>query len=305
MNKSVFILAGLLACLTLFANERVAVTFTVLDTQQQPVSGALIEASLPGPGNATAKTGPNGQATLLLSGIHNLTVQVTHPGHYSTGGEIWRGGQFLDESGSLAQRTLPASFEIILKEIRNPVPLIRRTYRGHFPPLSGPVGFDMDLGDWTQPYGTGRREDLYFSFHDIHVMERSYGATLQISFPNEDDGIRPFHAARPHSMEFGSDLAPPHVAPLDGYSPTFEKSIRYQRGDPLQTEDGDDRRFLVRIRAKRDAAGALYQACYGWIEGEIEFDPRDTRGVQIAFTYSLNPDPSPRARSLEPLATTP
>lgn len=289
------------ATLSLQALERVPVSFTVVDSSGHPVPRATIEASLPQGSNAVARTDASGRTSLLLSPVHNLSIEVSCPGHYSTAGEIWRGGRYLDSSGALVPRSIPRSFDIVLKEIRNPVPLLQRTYRGHVPIVKGPIGFDMEASDWTAPYGKGRREDIYVSFHDIHVEERAYGAHLRITFPGPDDGIKPFHAPRPHSMEFGSNLAPPHEAPLEGYSRSLERSIRYQRGDPLHTDASDQRSFLFRIRSQRDAAGTLTQACYGWIQGEIEFDPRDARGIQLAFTYFLNPDPSPEARSLEPL----
>ena len=295
------ILSICVAAMPLQAYERIPVTFTVVDTEDRPVANATIEASLPDSGNALAQTDLNGRATLHLSAIHTLSLEVSRPGYYATAGEIWRGGRYLDEDGRLVPRALPRAFEIVLKEIRHPVPLVHHSFRGHVPKVKGPVGFDLEAGDWTTPYGSGRREDLYLAFEDVHVQERAFGARLQITFPERDDGIKPFHAARPYSMEFGSNLAPPHVAPTEGYSPSFEKAIRYQRGDPLHTDASDERSFLFRIRTKRDASGTLIQACYGWIQGEIEFDPRDAKGIQLAFTYHLNADPSPQARSLEPL----
>lgn len=282
------------------AYDRIPIDFTVVDTAGLPVAQATIEASLPEPRNALAQTDSSGRATLLLSASHSLSLEVSCPGYYATAGELWRGGRYLNADGQLVPRAIPRAFEIVLKEIRRPVPLIHRTYRGHFPRVNGPVGFDMEAADWTSPYGTGRRDDLYFAFDDIHVEERAYGARLRITFPETTDGIKPFHAPRPYSMEFGSNLAPPHEAPIDGYSPSFQKRLRYQRGDPLHTDTSDDRSFLFRIRSKQDASGTLIQACYGWIQGEIEFDPRDAKGIQLAFTYYLNPDPSPQARSLEP-----
>lgn len=281
--------------------SRVSVKFSIMDSEQRPVPNAEIQASLPGPGNAVAKTDNAGQATLSLDETHNLTVDVSHPDYYSTNGELWRGGQFLTENGSLANRKLPRQFEIVIKKIKNPVPLVRRTYRGHVPPVKGSVGFDLSKNDWTAPYGSGYHTDLIFSFSDVSVGDDNFSATLLLSFPNETDGIKPFHAARPYSMEFGSNLAPPHRAPVSGYSPNLKKSIRFQRGDSLETLPGDNRSFLFRVRSKADASGTLLKACYGWIQGEIEFDPRDPAGMQLYFTYEFNPDPDPDARSLEPI----
>lgn len=287
--------------LQLCLGARVPVQFSIMDSERRPVPNAEIQASLPGPGNARAKTDNAGQATLFLDETHNLTVDVSHPDYYSTSGELWRGGQFLTENGSLAKRKLPRTFEIVIKKIKNPVPLIRHTYRGNVPPVKGSVGFDLSKNDWTAPYGSGYHTDLIFSFSDVSVGDDNFSATLLLSFPNATDGIKPFHAARPYSMEFGSNLAPPQLAPINGYSPNLKKSIRFQRGDSLETLLGDNRSFLFRVRSEADASGRLYKACYGWIQGEIEFDPRDPAGMQLYFSYEFNPDPDPDARSLEPL----
>jgi hypothetical protein len=279
----------------------VLVQFTVTDLDGHPVQNAFIEASLPGAQNAEAKTNSAGQATLQLSQTHNLSIEVSHPDYYATGGELWRGGQYLAESGKLVSRLLPEAFTLTLKKIREPVPLLKRSFRGRCPRVTGKVGFDMNANDWVRPYGSGQREDVYFAFTDIVIEDTAYAATLTLSFPDPADGIKPFHAARPYSMQFGSNLAPPHKAPIDGYSPSLRKTIRYQRGDSLSPDDGDQRNFLFRIRSHTDAVGTLHQACYGWIEGEIEFDPRDSEGIQLVFKYHLNPDPSPDQRSLEPM----
>lgn len=279
--------------------ETKPVRFTVLDPAGSPVEDALVEASEAGRGVLTGRTDARGQLALRLPAEASLSVYVSKNGYYDTGGELFRGGLHKGHDGRLVARRLPDSFTIELKDVRELVPMKHLRFRGNAPLAGQPVGFDFIAGDWVAPFGKGSLADLSFHFHDIQVEGETFTGTMTITFPNPDDGIQPFTAARPFSRSFGSNLAPPHKAPLEGYQPvlTYTKSFRPEEG--FEGYEQKDRNYLLRTRTRRDADGRILQACYGWILGEIEFDPRDPKGPQLVFAYYLNPDPSPDARSLE------
>jgi hypothetical protein len=278
------------------------VSFTVVDTAGQPVEKALVEASVPGPGNASGNTGKDGCVTLQLVEGATLHVHVSKDGYYDTSGEIWTGGLHKGPGGRLIARVLPDAFTVRLKDVRDPVPMRRTVFRGRAPAaaLHQPVGFDLDAGDWVSPLGSGSVPDILFHFHDVEVEPDAFKGTMTVSFSNEGDGIQPFSAPRPHSTEFGSNLAPPHEAPVDGYLPSIAFSLSHREGEPFQSYVQKQRHYLLRCRTRLDPAGSIRQASYGWILGEIEFDPRDSTAPQLAFTAFLNPDPDPQKRSLEP-----
>ncbi|MEX0325496.1 MAG: carboxypeptidase-like regulatory domain-containing protein [Puniceicoccaceae bacterium] len=274
------------------------VLFTVKDHIGTPVPDALVEASLPGPGNASASTDASGEAVLDLSAGATLHVHVSKNGYYATSGEIWTGGIYRSEEGRILARELPDSLAITLKPIIDPVPVKVTRYRGHIPKVNKMVGFDLEYGDWLEPHGVGRVVDILF--HLDRKRARSSG-TLTILFPNKGDGIQPFQAARPYSTDFGSNLAPPHVAPLNGYRPNLVRSFEEEAGDSFKQGVRSSRNYLIRTRTIIDAGGTIRQACYGWLEGEVLFDPRDPDDPQLSFTAFFNPNPHPDARSLERL----
>jgi hypothetical protein len=276
-----------------------AVTFTVVDTDGLPVEGALIEASRHGSGSASGYTGGDGSLTLELSAGGNLHVHVSMEGFYRTAGELWQGGLDRGPSGRLEPREVPDAFTIELKAVRDPVAMKHLRFRGRAPQVDHPAGYDLRVGDWVAPHGKGVTTDLLFHFHGIHNDGEDFAGNLTIAFPNEGDGIQPFTAARPFSMEFGSDLAPPHRAPVDGYAPELSFNKAHRAGEPYQGRIIRGRNYLFRTRTVIDPGGRLLQACYGWIQGEIEFDTRDPRGPQLSFAYFFNPDPDPESRSLE------
>jgi hypothetical protein len=279
--------------------EQIPVTFTVLDPNGEPIPEAKIEASRYGPGNAEAVTDKNGTATLQLSKGRSLTIYVSKNGYYKTGGELFRGGLYKGPDRKLIPREIEDAYTIELKPVLEPVFMQHRRFRGHAPATDKPVGFDFRVGDWVAPYGKGVTEDIYFHFHGIYVDEEAFAGTMSLSFPNEGDGIQAFMAARPFSMEFGSNLAPPNKAPLDGYEPSLSYSVSHAEGEPYQGYREKGRNYILRTRTKLDAVGRILQACYGWIQGEIEFDPRGEDGPELVFTYFFNPDTDPDARSLE------
>ena len=274
------------------------VRFTVTDSSGVPVPEALVEASLPGPGNATATTDASGTVILDLSAGATLHLHVSKDGYYASGGEIWTGGIYRNDEGRMVARELPDAFDIVLKPVLDPVPMTVTRFRGRLPAARGIVGFDLERGDWLEPHGSGRVADLLFHVHVDHGQPGPSGM-LTILFTNKGDGIQPFRAARPYSTEFGSNLAPPHQAPLNGYRPSLTRAFREEAGESFRQDARSSQNYLIRTRTIIDAGGAIRQACYGWIEGEVLFDPRGPDGPQLAFTAFFNPDPHPDARSLE------
>lgn len=275
------------------------VTFTVVDSDGNPVEGALVEASKHGPGNESGLTGSGGRIILTLVEGANLSAYVTKEGYYTTGGELWRGGLFRGLDGNLVPRELPDAFTITLKAVRDPVPLRNARFRGNAPKSDEPIGFDLKTGDWVAPFGKGTTTDLFFRFHHLFLDDEAFSGTMTLSFPNPGDGIQPFQAARPFSMEFGSNLAPPHKAPVDGYLPGLTYTKAHREGEEYHTYEKQGRNYLFRTRTELDPNGTILAACYGWIQGEIQFDPRDPQGPQLSFMYYFNMDPDPEARSLE------
>ncbi len=272
------------------------VTFLVVESSGMPVEDACIEASLQGPGNASGKTAADGKLELILAKESILHVYVSKTGYYSTGGELWTGGMYRNAQGKLVPREVPDSFTITLKKVLNPVELIHVQYRGKLPDTGKPVGFDMEKGDWVRPNGVGDVSDVLFYLEHVDPRHRLQESRLSVLFPNPKDGIQIFMAARPFSMAFGSNLAPPHTAPLDGYQSVLSLESTVEKRTVPNIKGTN---YLFRTRTRTDAAGEIRQACYGWIQGDIVFDPRIPDMAQIAFTYYFNPDPDPDARSLE------
>jgi hypothetical protein len=177
--------------------------------------------------------------------------------------------------------------------------------------LPGPgrdFGFDMEYGDWVEPYGQGKVADFLVrsdwgadtvdggEFMEKLKREKRYNGnvhlpkaigqglvsnTLTISFPNCLDG------AYPIDLDDSFLKSPYHADPNGDYIKTFswKYAIKFKwKGDagasrrqrvPAAYEPACDERLakgqglILRTRTRVDAEGNLVSAHYGKIYGEI------------------------------------
>ena len=146
-----------------------------------------------------------------------------------------------------------------------------------------PVGFDLAVGDWVAPLGTGKSADLLFAVKRKIFNDSEYNCELKLTFPNKGDGI----VAIPPSLPTGSPLLLPHSAPEDGYQP--ERIWHFSNTNKLESVSG----YFFRVHTELNENGTIKSALYGKIQGDIRFyagtiAPRAGMG----FNYYLNPIPN-------------
>lgn len=274
-----------------------AVTFTVVNTRDEPVPGVHITATAhEGPQHVV--TNDEGKATMRGDFGSSFPVRMYRKDYYTSFGNLWRGGLISDGAGGLKRRVMPSAFSITLKKVRNPVPMRHLRFKAHAPIAEEPLGYDLLRMDWIAPYGYGNRADFYLEFLPPASEDAPGAGRLRITFPHPRDGIQEFTAPRPWSYtEFGSNLVPPHVAPVDGYrNELTQVGNLFQPGHARE----DNRHYLLRTRSETDASGKLVKACYTWIQAGFRFYVNEPYAPQLAFDYYMNPNPDPDARSLEP-----
>lgn len=274
------------------------ITFTVTDTRGQPVESAFLRLNTVG-GPSVVATDADGKAVVEEPFGGSIYLDVYRPSYYTSSGYLWSGGLLTGPGGRLVRPEPPAEFDIVLKKIRQPVPMRYRTYRGPAPRSERPVGFDLYRMDWVAPHGVGEVPDLLFSFTHKEQEDGSWSSAMEISFPQKRDGIQSFKAPRPFTFPFGSNLPTPHEAPLGGYESLLRLEESHEAGDSYQTGVDKPINYLFRTRTATDEAGRLVQACYGWIMGPLRYQTHADRNPRVHFVYYFNPDPAPESRSLE------
>jgi len=305
----------------------VTVVCTVIDGEGRPVPGAEVSASWTNVegDRLGGTTGDDGKITLSGKQGGSLYVKVEKRGYYETGGELWTGGftsspaSESDEAkfhmnvkfDNLVLQKPPDSFTVELEKIVDPVPMYVKRVETELPKLNEPVGLDLEKGDWVEPHGGGKVEDLLLT-GSVEVRGiRDYDASLKIEFSERMDGyVTHRERSTEEGLEIASELYTPQRAPVTGFNNELiiRKSRTPENPKPYSYLEGTH--YLMRIRTKFDNAGNIEQANYARTDSAFKLlnfikrgsGPRDYTAsgkMDIEFTYYYNPDPDPENRSLE------
>ncbi len=199
---------------------------------------------------------------------------------------------------------------IRLQRVECPIPLfikrVTKAERGGFTTDIFPKGedtlrYDLLMGDWLAPVGTGRvadvtftrhpREDLGEGVNGADVRGPSYRDSMTVRFPGEGNGLVELHPPPSYRLRI-------RTAPEDGYRSEY----LCWRGTNRKLEDDsnydENRCFCFRIRTRRDDRGRIVEAYYGKIYGDItfvyQFRPEFVPVASVCMSYYLNPTPLDR-----------
>ncbi|MCQ2403260.1 MAG: hypothetical protein MJ202_05995 [Lentisphaeria bacterium] len=163
----------------------------------------------------------------------------------------------------------------VLKEIRNPVPMVVfwRVFM-HVPEIGKEFGYDLEYGDFVKPYGDGEVADFQLKIEweedDKRIVKK---ATM--TFPNALDGAYVFPLYR------ASKLRSPYHADMDAqYQKEFvfysvwvkEKPGRAWHHIVEEEKLTEAQGMILRTRTKVDANGTLVSAHFSKLYGELATD---------------------------------
>ncbi len=247
----------------------------VLDEEKLPILDAKLVTWFPeiyGAGSSAKGKTPSdltdaeGRASVNETTAGSVSFSVRKEGYYYTGG-----GK-IDFMGMRAKgEALRAEKTLIMKKIGNPIPLYARPLRYvKIPQLNAPFGFDLEVGDWVAPHGKGKTVDMIFQISGTHKSYREHDLKLEISFPNEGDGLVEFEG----SFEVGSALRSDHLAPESGYMPSLvfrRKALYEQKSSQWLNDSKSGSNYYLRTRTELDEKGNVVRANYGKIYGNFDF----------------------------------
>ena len=196
---------------------------------------------------------------------------------------------------------------IRLQRVERPIPLfikrVTKAERGGFTTDIFPKGedtlrYDLLMGDWLAPVGTGRvadvtftrhpREDLGEGVNGADVRGPSYRDSMTVRFPGEGNGLVELHPPPSYRLRI-------RTAPEDGYRPEY---LCWKGRDKTLEHVGsydENRCFCFRIRTRRDDRGRIVEAYYGKIYGDIlMYTGYNFIVCGVKFLYYLNPTPLDR-----------
>ena len=201
---------------------------------------------------------------------------------------------------------------IRLQRVEHPIPLFVK-YVSNASPVSGSrdifpkgedtVRYDLVMGDWLPPVGSGKVADVEFTRHprktlyEIEIQKfgekkkyEAYRDSMMVNFLGKDNGLMELHPPPDLGLRI-------RTAPGTGYSSTYESwhQTDFVDGSFVTrkvTKSYDENRcFCFRIRTRHDENGKIVEAYYGKIYGDIYF----SWGVSnVCMLYYLNLTPLDR-----------
>lgn len=182
------------------ANEpQTELRLIVVDDDGTPVENADIAIGfIPRSGNGPlvrAMTNTDGMVRKKGFSIQPIRYWVTKKGFYPSSSEA---PNHIQNTTSYPGGPIGWTFDesidskVILREIRDPVPMYASRIRMGFSESKGTFAFDLMARDWLPPYGNGRTTDILV--HVDFVFRELDDHDLQITweFVGEVNGIQPF-----------------------------------------------------------------------------------------------------------------
>lgn len=275
------------------------VTFRVVDSAGKEVDKAELRATFPHSDSygdievSRGYTDTNGIFIAAGMTIDSLIFDIKKEGYYTTRGVHWfyRRGDDCVQNG----RWQPWNFTntVVLKEHRNPIAMYAKRVDAPVPVRDTPVGFDLEVGDWVAPHGTGKNPDLLITYK-AKVQDYWNGSLeLLIACTNTLVGVSRMQ------KDMGSDFRSAYEAPSAGYQPEVQFAFVTTTDKDLKVEKMGDAEYLAfRVRTVLGDKGNIVSARYGKIYGPIEFGVGKEH--HIRFTYYLNPTPNDRNIEFDP-----
>jgi hypothetical protein len=297
------------------------VKLMIHDEHLLPIEDAEVEVSFDNPRSPvrydeqSSFTDDEGRVMFRGNGLLGASIRAKKESYYPFA--HYPGYRFRASSKQLDKGF---SAELLLRRIRNPIPLYSKKiieatqYRPYKISVENePVGFDFEVGDWVAPYGNGKVADILFRYEKEFVefasipsrtldqVRESYKRRCKSEgIAYTEEGFREFAGkwnsefevsfpSEKEGIQFVEDqfnvhsvLRMPHEAPEGGYQDGF--TIEKHHTDPPRIAR-DDIGYFLRTRVRLNEDGEIESANYAKIYGEIEFLPTG----YVYFHYYFNP----------------
>lgn len=300
------------------------VNLRVVDTVGRPVEGAQVNTAFWGSdSSANVVTSEGASDTNGLFSAAGLTVDavnftITKDGYYTTSGRYWfYRPSGLDRSMSWHVNTntrelwlyhqaenkvqdgrwqpWSPTITIVLKDVRNPIPMRAKRVDSPLPLQGKPAGYDLEVGDWVIHPARGKRADILIVYEAAIESPLVFSNSLTIMAANEGDGFIRM------DKDLWSSFPSAYEAPADGYQPSVALYLDRTTDRITGRMELVESEYLVfRIRTVFDSEGNVVSANYGKIYGPIDYGEEDHGRGGVRFTYYLNPTANDRNLEFDP-----
>jgi hypothetical protein len=285
------------------------VTLLIKDEQGDAVPNATVTVgSLPAKARTYKRekylSGETGEVVVKAVSTEQIGAYIEKVGYYSTSFQFVAGDPpgLHDYGGETSKiyydslvkdgRWLPwnPTIPVVLREVRNPVPLYATWVDECLLPNDVDVGFDCEKGDFIKPLGRGVVADFTIRVSSVGIVFKNATSTILLSAVEDGGGF--LRRRKIKSSAFISE----YEAPIEGYDRTV------QTPDDVQA----DEYLFFKSRIVRNEEGNIVSANYGKLYGEVEYGPgknpdwksgEPLKSVDygwVRFSYYFNPTPNDR-----------
>lgn len=276
----------------LIFGAQVKVVFSIQDDKGNPIENALVRARFylnrePGK-NPFAKGTTSKEGIYVAKGMSagDFNYLVERKGYYPSRGTFPLYKRERKDDCVKGGRWQPYGVTnlVVLKSMKNPIPLYANAFDGRITNSLDSVGFDIQQGDFVFPHGKGRDTDIVLSYKEekgAKAWEGKY--TLTIDFPNRDDG------AYIDSKDMYSELVSSYIANTNAI---YERkltfiydSLNYPK--PRNETLLESQYIVFRLRTQRNQKGEIVSAHYAKLYGPLTFFHK-----RLSFLVYFNPNPN-------------
>ncbi len=265
--------------------------FRVVDDNGNPVSNAYVGVSFymhKRWDNPSVKgfTDSNGYFTAKEKGVGEVTYTIRKEGFYETRSRILLYGSRFNRGEVKDGKWQPYGkiYEVILKPIKNPIPMIRRVVNKPNTPLKQEIGFDLEIGDYVTPYGKGTVADFFFVINEEERIDMFRAKmSLLLWFPNALDGA--YRKVKDENSDYKSIYHANTNAVFQKEFVFDVNTLAKRARNHTRTTLQESEYLVLRTRTKVNEKGELVEARYSKIYGRLSFG-----GQHFHISYFMNPN---------------
>ena len=218
-----------------FKRGQALMVFHVVDETGQSVSGVDVLCTAWWPATADHRetydkfeglTGEDGELRATIAAYHDVSCRFRKSGYYDSRHTYVVTGRAKPALVDGKWQPWGKRETVVLKRIRNPVPMYVKEVDTLIPVLAKPMGYDLEKGDWVAPHGKGLVPDFLFTAAGRYGGKWDVDIDLALRFSSPSDGIVAFLMPMDAARYVGSRLLSAHEAPADGYQPRYDLVTR-------------------------------------------------------------------------------
>lgn len=172
------------------------VKVSIKDGNDTPVEGAEVKLLFPHYDQAKnvthlLTTDTKGTVRESEKVVTSLLVNVEKPGYYPLRYERALIRMDVDWK-KIREFELP----LVMRQIKQPVPLYAKKFSAIIPDYDKPVGFDFEAGDWVPPHGKGKSPDMLLDF-----SRKLVGYVGDVKYEDMAKDLESIHSDNPRKKE--------------------------------------------------------------------------------------------------------